>query len=279
MSFFDAHSHINAIFKEFYSDFLNFSSSKGVSSIFINSEISDGEDFSSLINSPPAEKSTFPDILLFRALHPWNTESVEIWEKSEKKTLENLLKKNKKILIGETGLDRLRGADIETQKEIFRSHIELAVKYKRPFTIHCVREWGNCLNILKSGFQGRTRIPFIIHSFTGSHETMNELIKMGGYISFSAAMIIRRNSKTLENIAKADSSRMLIETDFPFSAVDSHGKMKLFKDGTEAGSFYIGMLEKAYKTAADILNISIGELGRITEKNGKIFTDYTTSGQ
>ena len=275
----DAHSHINAIFKEFYSDFLINTASKGIVSIFVNSQTPGEASFLSLIDLRKPDLNNFPDLLFFSALHPWHTGTLEKWENIQKKTLEGMLVHNKNLLIGETGLDRLRGADIETQKDIFRSHIELAIKYKRPFSIHCVREWGNCIDILSSFFSEdkKEKIPFIVHGFSGSFETMQRLLELGAYISFSAVMIIRENKKTLGNIMRIDLNRLFIETDFPYSALDKKGEITEFKSADQAAGVYAEILQNAYKKASDILNISTIELGRIIEENGKIFTDYTAS--
>ena len=277
MKVLDSHNHFIVIFKEFYSDFLNFITQKGVSSVFVNSDISDETGFSSLFPLNKSEKHIFPDIFVFSALHPWKTESFETWENVYKPLLEKELNSNHNLYIGETGLDRLKGADIETQKEIFRAHIELALNYDRPFTIHCVREWGNCTDILKDFFSGRgkKKVPFIVHSFSGSSETMRILTGLGAYISFSASMILKGNRKALENIRKTDPDRILIETDFPYSAVDTHGNIMNFRNGTEAGKIYMDMLEKGYLKTAEALNISITDLCRIIEENGKIFKNYT----
>ena len=280
MKFFDAHTHFLVIFKEFYSDFLNFSASSGLSTVFINSETPDGETFSLFSDASYSEKYNIPNLLFFTALHPWRTESAEKWEKNEKIMLENILQTNADIFIGETGLDRLRGADIETQKIIFREHLGLAVKYNRPFTVHCVKEWGNCIDILNSFFAEKNRIPFIIHGFSGSAEIMKQLIRLGGYISFSAKSLIEENKKAAYCLSKADINRIFIETDFPFNAVNKKGQSvqkNSFKNGIEAGQIYTNMLEKGYFKAAEILNINTEELSRIIEKNGKIFTNYTAS--
>ncbi len=280
MRFFDAHCHFFTIFKEFYSDFLNFSAENSLCCAFINTQIAGKSDFYSLLDNKSSKKNRNPFLLFFEALHPWETETLEAWEQNYRINLENRLNSNKKLFIGETGLDRFRGADIETQKKIFRSHIELALKYERPFTVHCVREWGNCLEVLRSCLnEGKKRqLPFIMHGFTGSFETMKDIISLGGFISFSASMIIRGNKKVLENIERADPRRIFIETDFPCSLSDRNGDPVSFSNGKEAGKAYIDMLRQSYSAAADIMNISIEELGRITEENGKVFTDYSASG-
>ena len=143
-----------------------------------------------------------------------------------------------------------------------------------------MREWGNCTDILKSFFsdRGKKRIPFIVHGFSGSSETMKILINLGGYISFSSDLIIKGNKKAIENIRKADLCRILIETDFPYSAVDNSGRIIDFKSGTEAGQVYMEMLEKGYSQTAEILDISVEKLSGIIEENGKIFKDYTAAG-
>ena len=273
MKVIDAHSHIHVIFHEFYSEFLNYIDSAGVSSIFINSETPNGGEIFSLINKTKTKNSIIPNLLFFSALHPWKTEQPGDWEN----ILENRLKTDRFLFIGETGLDRLRGAGIETQKEIFKAHLELAVKYKRPFSVHCVREWGNCIELIRSVLSktDKTELPFIIHSFSGSYETMSELINLGAFISFSASMILNENKKTAENISRIKRKRILLETDFPYSAIDKNGDLIDFKSGLEAGEYYVRMLKDAYSRTACLMNISEEELCGVIEKNGKIFTDYS----
>jgi TatD DNase family protein len=266
----DAHSHIHVIFHEFYSDFLNFTGSAGISSIFINSETPDETEIFSLIKNSTTKNSNSPKLLFFSALHPWNTEQPRNWQNILKKSL----KTDRFLFIGETGLDRFRGAGIKTQKEIFKAHLKLAVEYNRPVSVHCVREWGSCIEVIKKVLSEKTEFPFIIHSFSGSYETMNELIKLGAYISFSATMILNKNTKTAENISRIDRKRILLETDFPYSAKDKNGNLKTFKSGSEAGEYYVRMLKDAYFRTACLMNISEDELYGVIEKNGKIFTDY-----
>ena len=273
MRLIDAHSHIHVISNEFYSDFLNFIDHNGPVSVFINSETPDETEIFSLIEKLKAENSSFTNLLFFSALHPWKTEKTQNWID----ILEKKLEKDRSLLIGETGLDRFRGADIETQKDIFRSHIELAVKYRRPFTVHCVKEWGICTEVIRESVSENRRpaVPFILHSFSGSCETMDELVRLGGYISFSASMILNGNKKTADNIGRIRTDRLLIETDFPYSAKNGNGNLITFKNGNEAGDYYVSMLKKAYSRAAFILNISEEKLCGVIEENGKIFTDYT----
>ncbi len=276
MKFLDAHCHFFIIFKEFYSDFLKYTHQQELTAAFLNSEMPDKASFYSFFEFKKSKKHKLPKLVFFSALHPWKTHSIKEWEYQHKPQLEERLKQSKEIFIGETGLDKIRGAKAEIQKEIFKSHIELALKYKRPFTIHCVKSWGNCINILKSFLDSKNdKIPFIVHGFSGSAEIMSDLIKIGGYISFSATAIIRGNKKTLDNITKIDIKKLLIETDFPYSAVNNKGDIMEFQSGKEAGEFYIKMLKKAYKKTAEIKNISVEQLSRILEENGKIFTDYT----
>ena len=98
MKIFDSHSHFFVIFKEFYSDFLNFTASRGLSAAFLNSEMPDEASLFSFFNLPESKKCNFPDFLFFSALHPWRTESAEKWNKTYKPAFENKLKKIKTSL-------------------------------------------------------------------------------------------------------------------------------------------------------------------------------------
>ena len=182
-----------------------------------------------------------PGILTFAGIHPWDTAGAG---EAALYRLEKGVKEGR-FFVGEIGLDRLRGAGREKQLYIFEKSLQIALESGKPFTIHCVREWGLLLGVLeKAG--GKIKAPFIVHAFGGSKETMRRITGLGGYISFgrvhgsgygpeeemfpgrghgpdgrSASM---NTPKAAECIAEIDSDRLLLETDFTYTGMSPAGK-------------------------------------------------------
>ena len=91
---------------------------------------------------------------------------------NELDSIENLIKSNKIYAIGEIGLDYYYTKDNkEEQKELFKSQIELAVKYNLPIVVHTRDSIQDCFDIIK-----QYNVKGVIHCFSGSLEMAKELI-------------------------------------------------------------------------------------------------------
>jgi|FLOH01.1.fsa_nt_gi TatD DNase family protein len=147
------------------------------------------------------------EVIPFLGIHPWAAEGVsENWDEK----LYNLLKDHQ-VGIGEIGLDRQCGVDFARQEQVFVRQLQLALELGRPLAIHCLKAWGRLLEILK-GVKA-TLPPLMIHSFGGSAEVMDLLLKQGAYISFSARLA---EQPRLRNCCRAiPAERLLLETDSP----------------------------------------------------------------
>jgi len=131
----------------------------------------------------------------------------------------------KVIGIGETGLDYYRlgertVADMEWQRERFRTHIRAARKLSKPLIIHTRSSYEDTLSILKeegeTGGDGSARGVF--HCFTESVEVAKRALDLGFYISFSGILTFK-SAKDLREVAKVvPPERLLIETDSPYLA-------------------------------------------------------------
>lgn len=67
--------------------------------------------------------------------------------------LNSMLLKNELITVGEIGLDYrtlvLQKNSKELQMEYFKIQLQIAIKFDRPVTIHCIRAHGEMYKILK----------------------------------------------------------------------------------------------------------------------------------
>ena len=125
------------------------------------------------------------------------------------------------VAIGETGLDyyRLNGrsvADMEWQRNRFRTHIEAARRCHLPLVVHTRSSSDDTLSLLRDA--GPLEASGVFHCFTESATVARAALDMGFYISFSGILTFKTASE-LRDVAKfVPLDRCLIETDSPYLA-------------------------------------------------------------
>jgi TatD DNase family protein len=150
----------------------------------------------------------------------------------------------KVVAIGETGLDyyqmeeRKGGrtvADMEWQRERFRTHIRASQLTGLPLVIHTRNASDDTLAILREQAQdqplaqkttgegaatGAERVPLtgVFHCFTESMAVARAALDMGFYISFSGILTFKAAADLREVAAYVPLDRCLIETDSPYLA-------------------------------------------------------------
>jgi len=129
------------------------------------------------------------------------------------------------LAIGETGLDYYRLgerslADMEWQRERFRTHIRAARQAAKPMVIHTRSSAAHTLEILKE--EGGEQAGGVFHCFTESLEVAKAAVDLGFYISFSGILTFK-NAADLRAVALAlPLDHLLIETDSPYLAPMPH---------------------------------------------------------
>jgi len=143
----------------------------------------------------------------------------------------------KVVAIGETGLDyyqmdeRKGGrsvADLEWQRERFRTHIRAAQQVRKPLVIHTREASADTLRILREeGEEGGSRAAGgVFHCFTETAEVARAALDLGFYISFSGILTFKKAEDLRQVAAFVPLDRMLIETDSPYLApVPYRGKV------------------------------------------------------
>ena len=168
-------------------------------------------------------------------IHPWDADlHFSITE------LEKIIKKQNCFAIGECGLDILKGPDLEIQKKVFITQLELAVKYQKPVIIHCVKTFDELIEICTPY---HSKIPLIIHGFNKSIQLAKQLIDKGFYISLN------------HSIFKKD------DLDFRVLAFE---KLFLETDNNESS-----VIDEVYKKASACFQIQEDDLKE------KIYTNFT----
>ena len=165
-------------------------------------------------------------------IHPWDLTE----ENTERQfqLLQEALKDERVVAVGEAGLDKLKGPSLEVQISVFRRVVGLAEERGFPLVIHCVRAFNELLQIKK---ELRPVQSWIIHGYRGKGTVAQELIKQGFYLSFG--------SKFQEQaLCDVPLNRLFIETD---EAAES--------------------IQEIYCKVAKVRNLSVDELAEAVREN------------
>ncbi|MGW0636009.1 TatD family hydrolase [Nocardia salmonicida] len=157
-----------------------------------------------------------PRVYAAVALHPTRADALDDKAKAE---LEHLATDPRVVAVGETGLDyywpgKLDGcADIETQIEGFRWHIDLAKRVRKPLMIHNREADHDLLTVLLDEGAPDT---VIFHCFS-SDATMAEACVAEGYVLSFSGTVSFKNAHELREAAKlVPDDQILVETDAPY---------------------------------------------------------------
>ena len=173
-------------------------------------------------------------------LHPWHVKEVSLAE------VPMLL--NQKVpfpgvvAIGEVGLDKVKGGDLEFQKKIFHLQSEFAEERGVPVIIHCVKAYSELLELHQ---RWHPEVPWVVHGYSSSPEMALDLCEKGLYLSFGAAIL--NNKKAAESLAEVPASQFFLETD-------------------EAEI----TIEEIYQAAADLRRVKMDDLKLQIKENFKV---------
>lgn len=110
-------------------------------------------------------------------VHPWE---VDLNQNISINDLISVASSEKVVAIGETGIDTIKGGDIEIQKSLFIKHIETSELLKKPIILHVVKAWQQIIEIRRLIKPSQI---WIAHGFRGKPQIARELLKHGIYIS------------------------------------------------------------------------------------------------
>ncbi|MEN9997931.1 MAG: hypothetical protein RI922_921 [Bacteroidota bacterium] len=177
-------------------------------------------------------------------IHPWEIErwQEKIYEMSPILSVDNCL------AVGEIGLDKLKGPNLDRQMAIFKQQVQLAEQHKLPVILHCVKAWNELRNVKR---ELKPKQPWIFHGFSKAaltKEVLNEEI----YISIGQAIL---TSLSLQNaLLNIPLDRLFLETDDASCTI-----------------------EEIYQKVSELKNIPLSELEKQLEENFKlVFTKWIT---
>ena len=185
-------------------------------------------------------------------IHPEHAADVpENWESE----LEQLLKCDKVVALGEIGLDyHYPEPPKDVQREVFVRQLKIAKRLDIPVVIHSREASADTLDILKE-YKPRG----VLHCFSGSAETAREVVKLGMYIGFTGVLTFKNSKKARAACEAVPIDRLLLETDCPYMAPVPHR-------GERCDS---SMLTFTAAAMAEIKGVSAEEMIETARKNGE----------
>lgn len=117
-------------------------------------------------------------------IHPWYGKLEEL--PKNMKYLNVLARQNNVKLIGECGLDKLKGEAIASQLQMLEAQITLAEQLQKPLILHCVKAFDELIALKK---RLQPTVPMLIHGFNKKQEMAQQLINQGFYLSFGASVL------------------------------------------------------------------------------------------
>jgi TatD DNase family protein len=119
------------------------------------------------------------------------------------------------VAVGEIGLDYYyHHSPREAQIPVFRQFLELALELDKPVVIHCREAVPDLLAVLAETW--RPGHPFEVHSFTGTVPEVEQIIAMGGMVSFNGMVTFAKSENLRDLVRAVPLEQLLLETDAPY---------------------------------------------------------------
>jgi TatD DNase family protein len=160
-----------------------------------------------------------PDVFASVGIHPHEADAHQDLGRA---ALLEATRHPKVVAIGETGLDYYYDkSDRNTQKVLFRMHIDVARETGLPVIIH-TRDAEDDTHAILAQELAVGQFPALIHCFTASADFAAKVLHLGLTISLSG-IVTFKNANELQNVARIiPDDRLLVETDSPFLAPVPH---------------------------------------------------------
>jgi TatD DNase family protein len=145
--------------------------------------------------------------------HPHQAKS---WHSNSANELTQMIKHNRPIALGETGLDFNRNYSTpDEQRYAFQEQIELSLQHNLPLYLHERDAHEEMVALLRA--IGGEQITGVIHCFTGSIEQLENYLALGLHIGVTGWVCDERRGLSLQQaVPHIPLDRLLLETDAPY---------------------------------------------------------------
>ena len=157
-----------------------------------------------------AEFDPQPGAFYSVGIHPWRLSASD----EDMKLLESIALRDDVLMIGECGIDKVRGVELNEQIKVLRKHVELSETLGKPLILHCVKASNELVALRK---EIRATQPWVVHGFRGNANVARQLLAAGMFLSFGEHF----NADALKVVPPG---RLLVETDESAMKIDEIAK-------------------------------------------------------
>lgn len=158
------------------------------------------------------------------------------------------------VAIGETGLDYFyEHSPRDLQQQFLRRYLDLAHRCNLPVVIHCRDAFEDFFRILDEG----PPVRGVLHCFTGTLDEAREVVARNWYVSLSGITTFKKSDALREVAREIPLENLLIETDAPYLAPQSHR-------GKRNEPAYVGEVAQTIATAK---GLEVNQVHDITARN------------
>jgi TatD DNase family protein len=258
VKFYDAHNHLqDARLAPYLESILPAIAGRGIERMVVNGSCE--ADWPAVLALARRDPRVLPSF----GCHPWHIrERTTNWLA----TLEGFLEAVPSA-VGEIGLDRwVKDYDLEEQELVFQAQLRLAAGRNLPVSIHCLQAWGKLLEILRR--EPRPQRGFVLHSFGGPRELIDELLELGGYFSLPGYFALPGKNRQREAFRHVPPDRLLIETDAPDQSLPPERVEYPLPDSADGKPVnHPANLLAVYRFAAELLELPLEKLAATVQAN------------
>lgn len=127
------------------------------------------------------------------------------------------------LALGECGLDKLKGVDLQRQEAIFTQQIEVANALNAPVIVHCVRSYDTVLKLHRQ----LAKTPWAVHGYRRHSILAKSIVEQGIYLSVAPSE--KMADSFVETLKILPLDRFFIETDSDTS-MNIRQRYELFSD-------------------------------------------------
>ncbi len=162
------------------------------------------------------------------------------------------------VAIGEIGLDyHWQTVPRDQQARAFIAQLALARELDLPVIVHCRDAYDDALALLRD--HGRNLPGLVMHAFSGRTDHLRAALELGFYIGVGGPITYPKAHALREMVGAAPLERIVVETDSPYLAPQSHR-------GRRNEPAYAADVVRAI---AELRGLPDGDIARITTDNGR----------
>jgi len=170
----------------------------------------------------------------------------------------NYINNPKCVAVGEIGLDYHYTKETkETQIELFKKQLDIAIKYNKPVIIHIREANQDAFEILEKYISKYPNLRGVLHCFNADAQFLK--LKNNFYYGIGGVITFKNARKLVEVFPKIPQNRVIIETDSPYLTPHPHR-------GERNEPSYTTLVRDKI---AELWNIDAKKVEEITTKNAK----------